>query len=100
MTHAIGQINIDEEDLSDDDYDFLDDNDGSRNRQRNNNNASKEPMYKYADMLQKLADRALDEVLIELDDVASVRRYTVVGFAQVFIRTDALSSLRQTRTEL
>lgn len=71
LTHAIGQINIDEEDLSDDDYDFLDDNDGSRNRQRNNNNASKEPMYKYADMLQKLADRALDEVLIELDDVAS-----------------------------
>lgn len=98
MTHAIGQINIDE-DLSDDDYDFLDDNDGSRNRQRNNN-ASKEPMYKYADMLQKLADRALDEVLIELDDVASVRRYTVAEFAQVFMCTDALSSLRQTRTEL
>ncbi|KAH7034803.1 DNA replication licensing factor mcm7 [Microdochium trichocladiopsis] len=70
IAHAIGQISIDEEDLSDDDYDFLDETEGSRSRRRTNN-VSKEPTYKYADMLQKLADRTLDEVLIELDDVAS-----------------------------
>ena len=31
------------------------------------------PQYKYRDMLQKLADRKLDEALIDLDDLATVR---------------------------
>lgn len=71
MTHAIGQINIDEDDLSDDD-DLMDEDDGSHERRRREKAASKQPNHKYADIMQKLADRSIDEVLIELDDLVTV----------------------------
>ncbi|KAI0017293.1 DNA replication licensing factor mcm7 [Xylariomycetidae sp. FL0641] len=74
LSHAIGQINIDEDDLSDE-YDFMDDDDDeAHERRRREKAASKLPKYKYADMLQKLADRTIDEVLIELDDLVSWER--------------------------
>lgn len=34
---------------------------------------SKEPRRKYVDMLQKVADRQLKEITIELDDLDNVR---------------------------
>ncbi|KAI1335617.1 DNA replication licensing factor mcm7 [Xylariaceae sp. FL0016] len=72
LTHAIGQINIDEDDLSDE-YDFMDEDDDAteRERRQRQRKPSKLPKHKYADVLQRLADRSIDEVLIELDDIAS-----------------------------
>ncbi|RYP74362.1 hypothetical protein DL771_003029 [Monosporascus sp. 5C6A] len=70
ITHAIGQINIDEDDLSDD-YDFMDQDDEAHQQRQRERTATKQPKHKYADMMQKLADRTIDEVLIELDDVAA-----------------------------
>lgn len=72
ITHAIGQINIDEDDLSDE-YDFMDQDDEAHEQRRKEKAAAKLPKHKYADIMQKLADRTIDEVLIELDDIASVR---------------------------
>lgn len=69
LTHAIGQISIDEDDLSDE-YDFMDEDEAPEQR-RKQKAASKQPRQKYADMMQKLADRSLDEVLIELDDIVT-----------------------------
>ncbi|ORY57468.1 MCM2/3/5 family-domain-containing protein [Pseudomassariella vexata] len=70
LTHAIGQISIGEDDLSDE-YDFMDEDDEAHEQRRKQRAAPKLPTHKYADMLQKLADRALDEVLIELDDIVA-----------------------------
>jgi DNA replication licensing factor MCM7 len=70
LTHAIGQISIDEDDLSDE-YDFMDEDDEAHEQRQRRKAASKEPIHKYADMMQKLADRSLDEVLIELDDIVT-----------------------------
>ncbi|CAJ2501234.1 Uu.00g040870.m01.CDS01 [Anthostomella pinea] len=81
LTHAIGQINIDEDDLSDED-DFMDDEE-TLDRRRKEKAASKLPKHKYADAIQKLADRSLDEVLIELDDVASWEEDTNEGLKLV-----------------
>ncbi|KAI4865151.1 DNA replication licensing factor mcm7 [Hypoxylon rubiginosum] len=69
ITHAIGQINIDEDDLSDE-YDFMDEDDDAHERRRREKVAAKTPKHKYADIMQKLADRTADEVLIDLDDLA------------------------------
>ncbi|KAI1502432.1 DNA replication licensing factor mcm7 [Biscogniauxia marginata] len=82
LTHAIGQINIDEDDLSDE-YDFMDEDDNARDQRRREKAASKLPKHKYADMMQKLADRSIDEVLIELDDVASWENDTNEGLKLV-----------------
>ena len=41
---------------------------------RHTNGQHKEPRRKYMDMLQKVADRELDEVTIELDDLDNVRK--------------------------
>lgn len=70
LTHAIGQINIDDDDLSDE-YDFMDQDDEAHERRRREKAAAKLPKHKYAEMLQKLADRSIDEVLIELDDLVT-----------------------------
>ncbi|KAI1759048.1 DNA replication licensing factor mcm7 [Hypoxylon sp. FL1150] len=69
ITHAIGQINIDEDDLSDE-YDFMDEDDEAHEQRRRQKAAAKSPKHKYADVMQKLADRTIDEVLIDLDDLA------------------------------
>lgn len=72
ITHAIGQISIDEDDLSDE-YDFMDEDEEAHEQRRRDKRATQKlPEHKYADMMQKLADRTLDEVLIELDDIATV----------------------------
>ncbi|KAI0483171.1 DNA replication licensing factor mcm7 [Xylariaceae sp. FL0804] len=81
LSHAIGQINIDEEDLSDEDYDFMDQDDEAPARRRRDQ--AQLPKHKYADMMQKLADRSLDQVLIELDDVASWEEETNEGLKLV-----------------
>lgn len=82
LTHAIGQINIDEDDLSDDD-DLMDEDDGSHERRRREKAASKQPNHKYADIMQKLADRSIDEVLIELDDLVTYENDTNEGLKLV-----------------
>ncbi|KAI1384927.1 DNA replication licensing factor MCM7 [Hypoxylon trugodes] len=82
LTHAIGQINIDEDDLSDE-YDFMDQDDEEHERRRREKAAAKSPKHKYADILQKLADRSIDEVLIELDDLAQWESDTNEGLKLV-----------------
>jgi DNA replication licensing factor MCM7 len=65
-------MNIDEDDFSDE-YDFMDDDDdeGQESRRRARAQA-KQPKLKYADLLQKVADRFEDEITIDLDDLAKV----------------------------
>ncbi|KAJ9142117.1 DNA replication licensing factor MCM7 [Pleurostoma richardsiae] len=70
ITHALGNINIDEDDLSDE-YDFMDEDEDAQQRRQQEKARQRLPQYKYKDMLQKLADRQLDEVLIDLDDLAT-----------------------------
>lgn len=82
ITHAIGQINIDEDDLSDE-YDFMDQDDEAHEQRRKEKAAAKLPKHKYADIMQKLADRTIDEVLIELDDIASWEEETNEGLKLV-----------------
>ncbi|KAI1118969.1 DNA replication licensing factor mcm7 [Nemania sp. NC0429] len=82
LTHAIGQINIDEDDLSDE-YDFMDQDDEAHEQRRRQKTASKQPKHKYAEMMQKLADRSIDEVLVELDDLVTYENDTNEGFKLV-----------------
>lgn len=69
ITHALGGMNIEEEDL-DDEYDFMDDDDEDEDRRRQERANRKKPYHKYKDLMQQLANRDIDEVLIELDDIA------------------------------
>ena len=67
---ALEDLDLDGDGTSDE-YDFMDDvTDGKETRQRNS--ASREPKRKYMDLLQKVADRQLNEVAIELDDLDNV----------------------------
>lgn len=68
ITHALGGMNIDEDDFSDE-YDMMDDED-DQNLRRQNRAQAKVPKLKYMDLLQKVADRYEDEITIELDDLA------------------------------
>ncbi|TVY81812.1 DNA replication licensing factor mcm7 [Lachnellula suecica] len=70
ITHALGDMNIDEDDLSDD-YDFMDDDDEEgQNTRRQARTQAKMPKLKYQDLLQKIADRYEEEITIDLDDLA------------------------------
>ena len=70
----MGNITIDEDDLSDDDYDFMDDeNEQAREQRRQEKEQRKTPQPKYKLMLQQLADRTIDEMTVDLDDLAAVR---------------------------
>lgn len=64
-------MNIEEEEL-DDEYDFMDEDDESEERRRQERANRKKPYHKYKDLMQQLANRNIDEVLIELDDIAQV----------------------------
>ena len=64
---AIGDLNLDGDG---DEYDFMEDAAGDKDGRRNG--ASREPKRKYMDMLQKVADRQTNEVVIELDDLDNV----------------------------
>lgn len=71
ITQGLGNIAIGDDDLSDD-YDFMDEDDEAAQRRQQERARQKGPRYKYKEMLRELADRKIDEVVIELDDLAAV----------------------------
>jgi DNA replication licensing factor MCM7 len=74
LASALDGMNIDEDDFSDE-YDFMDDDEEEgQNARRRTKMQAKEPKLKYSDLLQKVADRYEDEITIDLDDLAKVRR--------------------------
>ena len=70
---ALGNINIDEDDLSDE-YDFMDEDDAAAEQRRSRQKQQRLPRHKYIDLLQKLADRQIETIEIDLDDLDQVRR--------------------------
>ena len=67
---ALQDLNIEDDGLSDE-YDFMDDvTNGKEPRQRNR--PYPQPKRKYMEMLQKVADRDLNQITIELDDLDNV----------------------------
>nr|UWK20601.1 DNA replication licensing factor [Trichoderma rodmanii] len=70
LTTALGNITIDEDELSDD-YDFMDEDEQARDRRQQERAKRKTPQHKYNDMLQLLADRKIDEFTIDLDDLVT-----------------------------
>ncbi|KAK5663317.1 hypothetical protein OQA88_3745 [Cercophora sp. LCS_1] len=68
ITDALDGINIDEDDLSDE-YDFMDEDDDAQATRRAERERRKKPRHKYKEMLQELADRKIDEVVIDLNDL-------------------------------
>ena len=69
---ALEHLNLDEDDISDD-YDFMEDAEGQSNgRRRASNSRNREPRRKYLEVLQKVADREISEICIDLDDLAEV----------------------------
>ncbi|KAL2200062.1 MCM2/3/5 family-domain-containing protein [Corynascus similis CBS 632.67] len=73
ITYALGNINIDEDDLSDE-YDFMDEDDNAQQERRRQRAQKQPPRHKYRDMLQQLADRKISEVVIDLDDLSSYEK--------------------------
>jgi DNA replication licensing factor MCM7 len=71
LSGALSDMNIDEDDFSDE-YDFMDDDDEEGNARREARSRAKIPKLKYKDLLQKIADRYEDEITIDLDDLAKV----------------------------
>lgn len=71
-TEAIEDLHIDG-DATSDEYDFMDDveQEGAR-RQGRTQRRRREPKQKYIQMLQEVADRERNHVLIELDDLETV----------------------------
>lgn len=67
----MGNVTIDEDDLSDD-YDFMDEDDQEAERRRAEKQKNKVPQFKYKKELQELANRTRDEIIIDLDDLHSV----------------------------
>jgi DNA replication licensing factor MCM7 len=73
LANALSDMNIDEDDFSDE-YDFMDDDDEDEGQSRRQARAqAKQPKLKYAELLQKIADRYEDEITIDLDDLAKVQ---------------------------
>jgi DNA replication licensing factor MCM7 len=69
---ALLGMHIDDDDLSDD-YDFMDDDDGSaQEARRARKEKARLPQKKYMDLLQNVANRAEKNITIELDDLAVV----------------------------
>ncbi|CAM1506576.1 Fc.00g062170.m01.CDS01 [Cosmosporella sp. VM-42] len=69
ITTALGNITIDEDELSDE-YDFMDEDEQAGDRRREERARKRVPQQKYKDMIQKLANREIEEAAIELDDLA------------------------------
>lgn len=67
----MGDITIGEDDFSDEN-DLMDEDEEYGSRRRQDRQRQKTPQHKYKDLLQKLADRSIDQVVIDLDDLASV----------------------------
>ncbi|KAK3694302.1 MCM2/3/5 family-domain-containing protein [Podospora appendiculata] len=70
ITLALGNINIDEDDLSDE-YDFMDEDDETQQQRLQEKARRRAPQHKYKDILQQLADRKANEIVIDLDDLHS-----------------------------
>ncbi|CAI4216138.1 unnamed protein product [Parascedosporium putredinis] len=72
IAQAFGNISIEEDDLSDD-YDFLDEDEETQQRRRQERRERAErrkgPHQKYKELLQDLADRKIQEVRVDLDDL-------------------------------
>lgn len=72
-TEAIEDLHIDG-DRTSDEYDFMDDAEDENGAQREGSGRRRrEPKLKYMQMLQDVADRERTNILIELDDLATVR---------------------------
>ncbi|KAH8905107.1 DNA replication licensing factor mcm7 [Coniochaeta sp. PMI_546] len=82
LTEALSNIGIDDDDLSDE-YDFMDDDDDAQSRRQREKARSRLPQYKYKDVLQKLADRQADEIVIDLDDLATYEQQVDEGLRLV-----------------
>ena len=68
-TDAFEDLNLDE-DATSDEYDFMDDVAGGKAARHAGQH--KEPQRKYMSILQKVVDRQISEVTIELDDLDNV----------------------------
>lgn len=85
-TEAIEDLNL-EEDGTSDEYDFMDDvEDGAPRPGRRR----REPKLKYMQLLQDVADRERTNILIELDDLATVR-------ARIITTTPDISNVKLVR---
>ncbi|KAM7192283.1 DNA replication licensing factor mcm7 [Rhypophila sp. PSN 637] len=73
IVDGLGDIDIGE----DDEYDFMDEDDGDARRQR------RKPTHKYRDLLRELADRKISEIVIDLDDLAQYERDFNEGYKLV-----------------
>ncbi|KAM7205475.1 DNA replication licensing factor mcm7 [Naviculisporaceae sp. PSN 640] len=73
ITDGLGNIDIGEDDL-DDEYDMMDEDDDAQARRRQERERRRKPTHKYKDLLQDLADRKVNEVVIDLDDLAQYER--------------------------
>lgn len=76
ITTALGNITIDEDELSDE-YDFMDEDEQAGGRRRNDKERRRPPQHKYKEMLQKLADRTIIEATIDLDDLVTVNTWII-----------------------
>ena len=71
-TKALQDLNIDEDNLSDE-YDFMDDvANGTCRRPAGQRDKGMDPKKKYMAILQDVADRYVSEITIELDDLDTV----------------------------
>ncbi|KAM0332398.1 hypothetical protein ACHAQA_002678 [Verticillium albo-atrum] len=69
ITHAFGNVTINEDDFDEDD-DVMEDDEVAEERRRRLKE-SRIPQPKYQLILQELADRQINEVMLDLDDLAS-----------------------------
>lgn len=67
----MGDVTIDEDDLSDE-YDFMDEDEEADRLRRQEKERRRRPQQKYKEMLQKLANREIDEFTVDLEDLATV----------------------------
>ena len=62
-----------------DEYDFLDEDEDAQDRRRQERRERaqrrKGPHHKYREVLQDLADRKIQEITVDLDDLANVRLF-------------------------
>jgi DNA replication licensing factor MCM7 len=84
-TEAIEDLHIDG-DATSDEYDFMDDVENENGQQGTRAcRGRREPKLKYMQILQDIADRERSNVLIELDDLATVRLQDVQTARQYLI---------------
>ncbi|CRK30025.1 hypothetical protein BN1708_015724, partial [Verticillium longisporum] len=67
ITHALGNVTINEDDFDEDD-DVMEDDEVAEERRRRQKEA-RTPQPKYQIILQELADRKINEVMLDLDDL-------------------------------